>query len=199
MKLLHIDSSIMGEASASRQLTQAAVAAVQAKEAGVEVVYRDLSKDVLTHLSDATFVAKSTSAELRNVLQRQEVAFGEAILNEFLSADMIVLGAPMYNFTVPTQLKTWIDQICVAGVTFRYTENGPEGLVKGKRIIIVSTAGGKHAGQPTGAAHEDYLKLVFGFLGIMDVEVIRAQGLSYGAETKEASFATARATIEACV
>ena len=119
----------------------------------------------------------------------------EAILNEFMAADVIVLGAPMYNFTVPTQLKAWIDQISVAGVTFRYTEKGPEGLAKGKRVVIVSTSGGKHAGTPTGVAHEDYLKLVFGFLGITDIEVVRADGLAYSPEVKDASFAAARARI----
>jgi len=197
MKLLHIDSSILGEASASRQLTREVVANLQSAEPDVELVYRDLSKDVTAHISGGTFVAKGTPAEKRNLAQQQEVALGEAILSEFMAADVIVIGAPMYNFTVPTQLKAWIDQICVAGVTFRYSETGPVGLATGKRVVIVSTSGGKHAGTPTGLAHEDYLKVVFGFVGITDIEVVRAHGLNYGPDAKEAGFAAARASINA--
>ncbi|QRX83200.1 FMN-dependent NADH-azoreductase [Glaciimonas sp. PAMC28666] len=197
MKLLHIDSSILGDASASRALTQEVVANLTAKESGIEVIYRDLSKDVTAHISGGTFVAKGTPAEQRSASQQQEVALGEAILNEFMAADVVVVGAPMYNFTVPTQLKAWIDQICVAGVSFRYTETGPEGLAKGKRVVIVSTSGGIHAGTPTGIAHEDYLKVVFGFLGITEIEVVRAHGLNYGPEAKEAGFAAARVGIKA--
>ncbi|KAF3998053.1 FMN-dependent NADH-azoreductase [Glaciimonas immobilis] len=197
MKLLHIDSSILGDASASRALTREVVANLKADEPNVEVVYRDLSLDVTTHLSGSTFVAKGTAADQRSAAQTQEIALGEAILNEFMAADVIVVGAPMYNFTVPTQLKAWIDQICVAGVTFRYSETGPEGLAKGKRVIIVLTSGGKHVGAPSGVAHEDYLKVVFGFLGITDIEVVRAEGLNYGAEAKEAGFAAARVNISA--
>lgn len=197
MKLLHIDSSILGDASASRQLTREVVANLQSAEPDVELVYRDLSNDVTAHISGGTFVAKGTPAEQRNLAQQQEVALGEAILNEFMAADVIVIGAPMYNFTVPTQLKAWIDQICVAGVSFRYSESGPEGLAKGKRVVIVSTSGGKHAGTPSGIAHEDYLKLVFGFVGITDIEVVRADGLNYGPDAKEAGFAAARASIHA--
>lgn len=195
MKLLHIDSSILGDASASRQLTREVVATLQAADPDLALTYRDLSKDVTAHLSGATFAAKGTPAEKRNLSQKLEVELNEAILNEFLAADVIVVGAPMYNFTVPTQLKAWIDQICVAGVTFRYSDKGPEGLAKGKRVVIVSTTGGKHVGSPTGIAHEDYLKLVFGFIGITDIEIVRADGLNYGPEAKEAGFAAARTRI----
>jgi FMN-dependent NADH-azoreductase len=176
-------------------LAREVVATLRAADPDLEHTYRDLSKDVTVHLSGATFAAKGTPAEKRNLSQKLEVELNEAILNEFLAADVIVVGAPMYNFTVPTQLKAWIDQICVAGVTFRYSEKGPEGLAKGKRVVIVSTTGGKHAGGPTGVAHEDYLKVLFGFLGITEIEVVRADGLNYGPEAKEAGFAAARARI----
>ena len=195
MKLLHIDSSILGDASASRQLTREVVATLQAADADLQLTYRDLSKDVTAHLSGGTFAAKGTPAEERNLAQKLEVELSETILNEFMASDVIVIGAPMYNFSVPTQLKFWIDQISVAGVTFRYSEKGPEGLAKGKRVIIVSTSGGKHAGGATGVGHEDYLKVVFGFLGITDIEVIRADGLNYGPDAKDAGFAAARASI----
>lgn len=195
MKLLHIDSSILGDASASRQLSHEVVQAWRAAEPGVQVSYRDLAADAISHLSAASLVAAGTPAELRDAAQKHEAALSESSLEEFLGADAIVIGAPMYNFGVPSQLKAWIDRIAVAGKTFRYTENGPEGLAGGKKVVIVGTAGGIHAGQPSGAAHVDYLKLVLGFLGITDIEVIRAEGLAYGDEPRKQALAAAQQSI----
>ncbi|MFV3333099.1 FMN-dependent NADH-azoreductase [Pseudomonas sp. NY15437] len=195
MKLLHIDSSILGDNSASRQLSAELVAAWAAAEPGVEVTYRDLAADAISHLSSASLVAAGTPAELRDAAQKHEAALGEQSIEEFLGADAIVIGAPMYNFSIPSQLKAWIDRIAVAGKTFRYTENGPEGLAGGKKVIIVSTAGGIHAGQPTGIAHENYLELVLNFLGITDIEVVRAEGLAYGDEPRRNAIAGAQASI----
>ncbi|GLX14377.1 FMN-dependent NADH-azoreductase 2 [Pseudomonas straminea] len=196
MKLLHIDSSILGDASASRQLSAAVTHAWKNSEVNVEVTYRDLASDALSHLSAASFVAGGTPAELRDAAQAHEVALAEATLEEFLAADAIVIGAPMYNFTVPTQLKAWIDRIAVAGKTFSYTENGQQGLAGGKKVVIVSTAGGIHAGQASGKAHEDYLILVLNFLGITDIEVVRAEGLAYGDEPKANALRGAQAQID---
>ena len=195
MKLLHIDSSILGDNSASRQLSAELVAAWAAAEPGVEVTYRDLAADAISHLSSASLVAAGTPAELRDAAQKHEAALGEKSIEEFLGADAIVIGAPMYNFSIPSQLKAWIDRIAVAGKTFRYTENGPEGLAGGKKVIIVPTAGGIHAGQPTGIAHENYLELVLNFLGITDIEVVRAEGLAYGEEPRRNAIAGAQASI----
>ncbi|MFV3371383.1 FMN-dependent NADH-azoreductase [Pseudomonas sp. NY15435] len=195
MKLLHIDSSILGDNSASRQLSAELVAAWAAAEPGVEVTYRDLAADAISHLSSASLVAAGTPAELRDAAQKHEAALGEKSIEEFLGADAIVIGAPMYNFSIPSQLKAWIDRIAVAGKTFRYTENGPEGLAGGKKVVIVSTAGGIHAGQPTGVAHENYLELVLNFLGITDIEVVRAEGLAYGDEPRRNAIAGAQASI----
>src|SRR5690606_26149591 len=114
-----------------------------------------------------------------------------------LAADVIVLGAPMYNFGIPSQLKTWIDLIAVAGKTFRYTEAGPEGLAGDKRLIIAATAGGEHAGRPTGAAHVDYLKVLLGFLGITAIEVVAAEGLAISPQHREAALAAAHGRLEA--
>ncbi|MDT4791170.1 FMN-dependent NADH-azoreductase 1 [compost metagenome] len=197
MKLLHIDSSILGDASASRQLSREVVDAWRAAEPGIQVTYRDLAADAISHLSSASLVAAGTPAELRDAAQKHEAELGESTIEEFLAADAIVIGAPMYNFTVPTQLKAWIDRIAVAGKTFRYTETGPVGLAGGKKVIIVSTAGGLHAGEPSGAAHEDYLKLVLGFLGVTDIEVVRAQGLAYGEEPRQQAIGAARQSIAA--
>ncbi|WP_447790585.1 MULTISPECIES: FMN-dependent NADH-azoreductase [Pseudomonas] len=195
MKLLHIDSSILGDNSASRQLSGEVVKTWQAAEPGVVVTYRDLAADAISHFSATTLVAAGTAAELRNAAQQHEADLSAQALAEFIAADAVVIAAPMYNFTIPTQLKAWIDRIAVAGQTFRYTEAGPEGLCGGKKVVIVSTAGGLHAGQATGVAHEDYLKVLFGFLGITDIEFVRAHGLAYGDEVRTKAMSDAQAHI----
>ncbi|CAH0188383.1 FMN-dependent NADH-azoreductase [Pseudomonas mediterranea] len=195
MKLLHIDSSILGDNSASRQLSREVVEAWKAAEADVVVTYRDLAADAISHFSAQTLVAAGTSAELRDAALQHEADLSAAALAEFLAADAVVIAAPMYNFTVPTQLKAWIDRIAVAGKTFSYTEAGPQGLCGGKKLVIVSTAGGLHAGQPSGVGHEDYLKLLFGFLGITDIEIVRAEGLAYGDDMRSKAMSEAKAQI----
>jgi len=195
MNVLHLDSSILGDASASRQLTHAVATAVRAAEPESTLRYRDLAADELTHLSGASLAATGTPDELRDAVQRQAAALAEATLNEFLAADLLIIGAPMYNFSVPSQLKAWIDRIAVAGKTFRYGPNGAEGLAGGKRVILVSTAGGMHADQPTGVAHEGYLRLVLGFLGITDIEIVRAHGLAMG-DARETAMSAAQQAID---
>lgn len=192
MKLLHIDSSILGDNSASRQLSREVVQAWKAAEPGITVTYRDLAADAISHFSAQTLIAAGTSAQLRDAALKHEADLSASAMAEFLAADAVVIAAPMYNFSIPTQLKAWIDRIAVAGQTFRYTEAGPEGLCGDKKLVIVSTAGGLHAGQPSGVGHEDYLKLMFGFLGITDIEFVRAEGLAYGDDmrTKAMSEAT---------
>ncbi|WP_181298419.1 NAD(P)H-dependent oxidoreductase [Pseudomonas sp. Q2-TVG4-2] len=196
MNVLHLDSSILGDASASRQLTHAVATAVRAAEPESILRYRDLAAEELTHLSGASLAAAGTPDELRDAAQRQAAALAEATLNEFLAADLLIIGAPMYNFSVPSQLKAWIDRIAVAGKTFRYGPNGAEGLAGGKRVILVSTAGGMHADQPTGVAHEGYLRLVLGFLGITDIEIVRAHGLAMGGDARETAMTAAQQAIE---
>lgn len=196
MKLLHIDSSILGDNSASRQLSREVVAAWQAAEPNVEVVYRDLAADAIAHFSAATLMAAGTGEELRDAAQAFEAKLSAETLEEFLAADAVVIGAPMYNFSVPTQLKAWIDRIAVAGKTFRYTEAGPEGLCGDKKVVLVSTAGGVHADQPTVVGHEDFLKVFLGFIGITDLQVVRAHGLAYGPEQRIQAITAAQAHIE---
>ncbi|AOE60788.1 FMN-dependent NADH-azoreductase [Pseudomonas corrugata] len=195
MKLLHIDSSILGDNSASRQLSRDVVEAWKTAEPGVVVTYRDLAADAISHFSAQTLVAAGTSAELRDAALQHEADLSAATMAEFLAADAVVIAAPMYNFTVPTQLKAWIDRIAVAGKTFSYTEAGPQGLCGGKKLVIVSTAGGLHAGQPSGVGHEEYLKLLFGFLGITDIEIVRAEGLAYGDDMRNKAMSDAKAQI----
>ena len=181
MKLLHIDSSVLGENSASRSLTAAIVTRLRAEHPGIEVAHRDLAAQTLPHFTP--------------VLKEGHpcVARNAEVLDEFLAADIVVIGAPMYNFTIPTQLKTWIDRILTAGKTFRYTANGPEGLVGGKRVVIASARGGIYSEGPATTVdfQETYLKHVFGFIGIHDLEFVRAEGLNLGAEQRAAALAYA--------
>ena len=195
MKLLHIDSSILADHSASRQLSRSVVEAFSAVEAATQVIYRDLASEALTHFSAGTLAAAGTPEEGRDAAQQQEVASNEATLQEFLEADVVVIGAPMYNFTIPSQLKAWIDRITVAGRTFRYTENGPEGLCGDKQVIIVSTAGGLHVGQPTSVGHEDFLKVLFGFIGVTNLKFVFAHGLAYGDEPRANAMTAAHKQI----
>lgn len=185
MKLLHIDSSVLGENSASRSMTAAIVARLLAEHPDLEVTRRDLAAQTLPHFTPV--LAEGHPCVARN----------SEILEEFLAADIVVIGAPMYNFTIPTQLKAWIDRILVAGKTFRYTENGPEGLAGGKRVIIASSRGGIYSEGPAAAVdfQETYLKHVFGFIGIHDIEYVRAEGLNLGAGQREAAMTRAHAHI----
>lgn len=185
MKLLHIDSSVLGENSASRSMTAAIVARLRAEHPGIEVTRRDLAAQSLPHFTPV--LAEGHPCVARN---------GE-ILDEFLASDIVVIGAPMYNFTIPTQLKAWLDRVLIAGRTFRYTENGPEGLAGGKRVIIASSRGGIYSEGPAQAVdfQETYLKHVFGFIGIHDVELLRAEGLNLGAEQRETAMTRAHAQI----
>ncbi len=171
MTVLHIDSSITGENSASRWISRSIIDRLHAQNPGSQVISRDLVADPLPHLTLASF-------------NDQEV------LEEFLAADTIVIGAPMYNFTLPTQLKAWLDRILIAGKTFRYTADGPEGLAKGKRVIIGLARGGIYdAGSPAAALEhlESYLRGVFNFIGI-EPEFLAADGLNISAEQREESI-----------
>lgn len=186
MKVLHIDSSALGSHSVSRGLTAAIVAELVREQPGAEVTYRDLAAQPIPHWSPVADAADPAAV------------LGSAVLEEFLTADVIVIGAPMYNFSVPSALKAWIDRVAVAGKTFHYTANGPEGLAKGKRVVIASSRGGFY-GQGTAAQsfdfQEPYLRAVLGFLGITDVEFVRAEGVNVSADHKTEALKTAQASI----
>ena len=195
MNVLQLDSSILGEASVSRQLTRQVVECLRESERDIEVVQRDLGKEPLSHLTPEILATRGTAAELLSELQNREAQLDEALIEELKSADLLVIGAPLYNFTVPTGLKAWIDRIAVAGKTFRYTEKGPEGLVKGKKALIVATSGGSYADSPVEQMHVGYVKQVLNFIGITDIEVVRASGLAVGAEVRSHSIAKAKGQI----
>jgi FMN-dependent NADH-azoreductase len=184
MKLLHIDSSILGEGSASRAVTSEIVARWQAAVPGLEVQRLDLAATPLPHLNGAS-LAK---------VNELEAARDAQTLADFQAADVVVIGAPMYNFAIPTQLKAWIDRIVVAGKTFRYTASGPEGLAKGKRVIVAASSGGVYPQNAPGEHVEAYLKFVFGFMGT-DVTVVRAEGLALSPENRQKGLDSALAAI----
>lgn len=197
MKLLHVDSSILGPGSVSRQLSAEIVAAEQRLHPGIEVVYRDLAVAPVGHLSGAHLAAAQGAAP-ETVDVQQDVAAGQAALNEFLAADIVVVGAPMYNFAIPSQLKAWIDRLAVAGKTFRYSEKGAEGLAGGKKVIIASSRGGFYGPQTPIAFldhQETYLRNIFGFFGITDVTFVRAEGLNLGPDQRAQSIAEAQSAI----
>jgi FMN-dependent NADH-azoreductase len=199
MRLLHIDSSILGGNSVSRGLTAEIVAAQTKRTPGVEITYRDLAADPLLHLSGGHLAA----AQAANVPQpnplEKDLESGQAALAEFLAADVVVVGAPMYNFTIPSQLKAWIDRLAVAGKTFSYGADGPKGLAGGKRVIVASSRGGVYGAQTPSAFldhQETYLRSVFGFFGITDLTFIRAEGVAV-ADQRDKSIAAARTAIAA--
>ncbi len=200
MKLLHIDSSILGENSVSRTLTAEIVARLTALHPDAEVVYRDLTAESALHLSSGHLAVRfGAQAEAPDLAKDLEKA--ERDIQDLIGADTIVIGAPMYNFTVPTQLKAWIDRIVVAGRTFKYSDAGtPESLLpSGKKVIIASTRGGAYQdASMAGLEHqESYLKGVLGFIGLTDVTIIRAEGLAMGDEAKDAAISQARGEIAA--
>jgi len=186
MKLLHLDASALGSHSVSRTLTAAIVAEFTKNTPATEVIYHDLVANPLPHWTPVADASDPAAV------------LGSQMIEEFLAADVIVIGAPMYNFSIPSQLKAWIDRVAVAGKTFQYTANGPQGLAGGKRIIVASSRGGVYSAGSAAAPmdfQETYLRAVFGFLGVTDIEFVRAEGVNLGEDNKVASLKTAHASI----
>ncbi|SEA01130.1 FMN-dependent NADH-azoreductase [Variovorax sp. YR216] len=200
MKLLHVDSSVLGTNSVSRQLTAEIVAEWRKNHPHTKVDYLDLAVDTPNHFSaDALGIKVGVPAEPTEA-QRRENEVSERLVSQFLASDVIVIGAPLYNFTVPTQLKAWIDRLAQTGRTFKYTDKGPVGLAGGKTVIVASTRGGMYSTSEGGQAmehQESYLKVIFGFFGITDVRFVRAEGVGMGDAAKAAAFTAARADIAA--
>ncbi|WP_321819736.1 MULTISPECIES: FMN-dependent NADH-azoreductase [unclassified Burkholderia] len=193
MKLLHIDSSILGQGSVSRELSAEVVATFRTRDPGLTVTRLDLAATPIGHLT-GQHLAAAQGAPVDDALQA-DVEIGQRALDDFLAADIVVIGAPMYNFGIASQLKAWIDRISVAGKTFRYTENGPEGLCVGKKLVVASSRGGVYsAGSPVAAFdhQETYLRDAFGFLGITDITFIRAEGVAMGPDKRSGAIASAK-------
>jgi len=200
MKLLHIDSSILSANSTSRLLTAEIVAAWKAAHPDTTVEYLDLAANAPSHFgADALGIKTGVQAQPTEAQQREN-ALSEQFVSQFLASDVIVVGAPLYNFSVPTQLKAWIDRLAQIGRTFKYTDKGPVGLAGGKTVIVASSRGGIYSTTEGGQAtehQESYLKVIFGFFGITDVRFVRAEGLAMGDAPKAAALAAARADIRA--
>ncbi len=186
MNVLHLDTSALGGHSVSRQLTASIVAQLKRDGVADAISYRDLAAEPLPHWQP--------HADTGSEAAQQD----EAVLRQFLAADIVVLGAPMYNFSITSTLKAWLDRVMVAGRTFRYGPNGPEGLAGGKRVVIASSRGGVYSDGPAAAMdfQETYLRTAFGFIGITDVEFVRAEGVAMGDEVRQRALNQAHAAID---
>ena len=193
MQLLHLDSSILGGNSVSRAISAAVVTRLREIHPGLAVQTRDLAAAPIAHLTGAYLAGQSADVQHDQALQ-EDLSLGGAVLAEFLAADIVVVGVAMYNFTIPSQLKSWVDRILIAGKTFHYTENGPVGLAGGKRVILALARGGFYGpGKPAAPFEhqESYLRTVFGFIGLPHVEAIRAEGIATGAEQRQKALTEA--------
>jgi len=199
---LQLNSSLHGTESHSSRLARQFIATLVRTDrsadlaaASARVVVRDLANQPLPHLTAERFTAFVTAPEQRTADQSRIVAESDALVAELAAADVIVIGLPMYNFGVPSTLKAYFDHVARAGVTFRYTANGPEGLLHGKRAFVIATRGGKYAGTPSDL-QTAYVRQCLGFIGITDVEFIYAEGLAMGEESRTAAIAEAARRIE---
>jgi len=200
MTVLVLTSSALGAASVSNQLVEEAVTRLTARSPGVTVVRRDLGTAPVPHL-DADSATALRGAAPANDAQARAQALSDALIAELKAADTIVIGAPMYNFGITSTLKAWFDHVLRAGVTFRYTEAGPEGLLKGKRAIVVESRGGLYSAGPAQAmdSQEPHLRTLLGFMGITDVTFVRAEKLAFGPEAREQAIDGARKAFEQVV
>lgn len=180
MNLLHIDSSILGGQSVSRMLSRATVQRLKEHNPAIEIIYRDVVAVPVPHLTGDHLAASPAVTE--------EIAFGEKVLEEFINADIIVIGVALYNLTISSQLKAWIDRIVIAGKTFRYTQNGSVGLAHDKRVVLAVARGGQYRQGISLASSEHaeaYLRSMFGFIGVTRLDVIVAEGLAISEAHKE--------------
>lgn len=198
MKILQINTSSRREGANSTRIANDVVARLKARHPAASVTVRDLAAQPHPVLDEVALGALFTPAEQRTPEQAARVALDDALIAELQAHDVVVLGVPMYNFGNSVQLKTWIDAIARAGVTFRYTESGPEGLVKGKTVYVALARGGVYR-DTANDSQVPYLKNVLGFLGMTDVRFIYAEGLAMGPEAAEKGFAQAQADIEAAL
>ena len=194
MNILVIKSSVFGDNGNSSALVNTKVEQLKAANPGAIVVVRDLSAQPIPHLDGERVGAFFTPAEERTAEQQQVDDFSLTLIEELKAADHVVLGLPMYNFGIPSQLKSWIDHVARAGITFRYTENGPQGLLEDKPVTVLAARGGLYAGTDNDTV-TPYIKLFFGFVGITSVELVYAEGLNMGDEAKENAMKEAKSVI----
>jgi FMN-dependent NADH-azoreductase len=197
MNILHVTSSPRGAASYSNRVAAQVVAELKTRDPDATVTTRDLVRDPLPHIDDDFVVATKSAAGPQTERQRAQLAQSDALVDELFAHDVIVIAAPMINFTVPTNLKAWIDNVARAGRTFSYGEKGPQGLVTGKQVILVVARGGVYSDKPAYDFQVPYLKNVLGFLGMTDVEVIDVEGTAFGPEVAEKAVEAATAKLQA--
>lgn len=193
--ILQINTSLFSEGGQSTQLADTLVAALRARHADSRVIVRDVAKQPIPHLDATRAGAFFTPAEKRSAEQQAIVAESDALIEELRSADIVVLGLPMYNFGVPSQLKAYFDHLARAGVTFRYTANGPEGLLADRKFYVLAARGGLYQGTPRDT-ETGYVRDFLNFIGIRDIEFIYAEGLNISPEKKQSALAQAREQIE---
>src|SRR5947209_15238943 len=198
MNILYVTSSPRGSASYSNRVGQNVVDALLTRSPGATVMVRDLARNPLPHIGDDFVAATRSPNGPQTDEQRALLAQSDALVDELFAADLIVITAPMINFTIPTNLKAWIDFVARAGRTFRYSEKGPQGLVTGKQVIVVAARGGIYSGAGNALDFQvPYLKGVLGFIGLTDVEVLEVEGTAYGPEAAEKAVAAASAKLHA--
>jgi FMN-dependent NADH-azoreductase len=194
---LVLTSSALGEASVSNQLVQDAVSELRSQDPGLRVITRDLGSSPISHITLDSATALR-GGEPANAAQAAAQALSNELIAELEAADIVVIGAPMYNFGIASTLKTWFDYVLRAGITFRYTESGPEGLLKGKRAIVIESRGGLYSEGPAQLmdSQEPHLRTLLGFIGITDVTFVRAEKLAFGPEAREQAIDAARRVIQ---
>ena len=194
--ILILDSAATGESSVSRRLTRAAAEVLVARDPDAHITLRDVGSNPIPHLNAET-VPAIRAGIVETEAAREALELSDALIAELKAADLIVIGAPMYNFGMPSTLKAWFDHVLRAGITFRYTENGPEGLLKGKKAVVIQSRAGLYS---EGAAapmdgQEPHLRTLLGFMGLDDVAWVRAERLAFGADVAEASIDAAAAEL----
>ena len=200
LKVLAITSSALGDASASNKLVNDTVAQLQARNPDLKLIRRDIGGGQIPHL-DLSGATAVRGGEPANAAQAAAQKLSDELIAEVKAADVLVIGAPMYNFGIPSTLKSWFDYVLRAGVTFRYTEAGPEGLMTGKRAIVVATRGGLYSEGPAKPmdSQEPHLRTMLGFIGITDITFVYAEKLAFGPEAREASIGEAERKLEELV
>jgi FMN-dependent NADH-azoreductase len=193
--LLVLNSSLSGEASVSNLIVKELVGVLKQEHPGLHVVQRDLAAQPVPHLTPATVAGVRSQAHSAPELQAR--ALSDELIAELKHADVVVIGAPMYNFSIPSTLRTWFDHVLRPGVTFSYSAAGPKGLVSGKRVIVVESRGGLYSEGPAIALdfQEPYLRQLLGFMGLTDVSFVRAEKIGYGPEARAAAIAAAVASL----
>lgn len=195
MQILRIDSATTGKDSVTRELTEAIAAHFREKHPDATWVTRDFAADPLPHLDRASTGAIRQPRDTHDDAMKAVFAKERAVLDEFLASDIVILGVPMYNFSVPSSIKSWLDRLGAPGVTFAYSEKGPEGLAGGRRVIVASSRGGAYEMDGPAEHQETYLRDFFGFIGIDNVEFVRAEKIGFGPEARQQAIADAKAEI----